>query len=96
MKKNIIPAFTLLVLITIACGSSAPVLTTDAFVKEYGGNPVVYDEIFSLSDCAVLQKKFDTASANNAREEPGTPASKWTTGYMVAANERMKELDCYK
>lgn len=66
------------------------------YFEEYGGRIEAYEEIFSLSDCAKLQEKFDTASENNKREKPGTAGFKWTLGYMTASDDRMKELGCYK
>jgi len=77
------------------CGTNQP-STPDEYVAEYGGNRDVYVEILSLTDCVKLQEQFDIASQNNERETPGTPQFKWTTGYMVAANDRMEEVGCYK
>jgi hypothetical protein len=54
------------------------------------GNPTVYQRIEQTTDCAKLQKEFDTASANHDRT--GDPAS---TEYMAAADDRMREVGCY-
>lgn len=93
----------LLVLATaILIGCSGPTSTpmkadkADKYIAEYGGNRDVYTEILSLTDCKILQEKFDTASANNAREKPGTQQFKWTLGYMTVADDRMKAVGCYK
>ncbi len=59
------------------------------------GNPVVYERIQSLTDCVALQTEFDTAAGNHDRAEAGSSAAEAATGYMEAADERMKELDCY-
>jgi len=89
-------AFIVLLLASLACGSSASTLkTADDYVKEFGGNMDVYNNILSLTDCTLLQEEFDIASENNQRETPGTPEHKQSLGYMTAADERMKELDCY-
>ena len=82
-------------LLIVGCGTKQP-STPDGYVAEYGGNRDVYTLILSITDCAKLQEQFDLASQNNSRETPGTPAFKWTTGYMVAADNTMKEVGCYK
>jgi hypothetical protein len=87
-------AFIVLALASLACGSSAP-KSVDDYLKEYGGNRDVYEKLFSMTDCTSLQNEFDIASENNQAATPGTPQFKQTTGYMVAADQRMKELDCY-
>jgi len=87
-------AFIVLWLASLACGASVP-KTADDYVREYGGNPDVYNRILSLTDCTLLQEEFDIASENNQRTTPSTAEHKETTGYMVAADARMKELDCY-
>jgi hypothetical protein len=57
--------------------------------EEKPGNPAVYQRIEQTTDCAQLQKEFDTANKNHDRT--GDPAA---TGYMVAADERMKAVGC--
>ena len=59
------------------------------------GNPAVYDRINSTSDCDALQREFDTAYANHQRAEAGSDLALAASGYMDAADERMKDLDCY-
>lgn len=59
------------------------------------GDPEVYDRIGSLTDCEAVQAEFDTASANNARETPGSDLAEATLGYMEAAADRLDELGCY-
>src|SRR3990170_4166512 len=94
-------SFTLFLTIVIfsfligGCGTNQP-STTDEYVAKYGGNRDVYVQILSIADCAKLQEQFDLASQNNSRETPGTPEFKWTTGYMVAADNTMKKVGCYK
>lgn len=66
------------------------------FASEYGGNPAVYAEIERTFDCERLQEMFDIAAANNDRAKPGTPAHKWTLGYMSAADARMRAVGCYR
>jgi len=89
-------AFVILCFLSLACGSAAPALkTVDDYVKEYGGNRESYQTILSLTDCASLQEQFNIASENNKRETGGTPQFKVALGYMKAADNRMKELDCY-
>jgi len=94
--KQVILAVIVLCLALLACGAPTPTLkTADDYVKEYGGSRDAFQEILSLTDCAALQAKFDTASANNSRETAGTPLFKVTLGYMKAADQRMKDLSCY-
>src|SRR3990172_823703 len=92
--NKVFVAFIVLLLASLACGSSAP-KTVDDYVREYGGNPDIYNRILSLTDCTLLQEEFDIASENNQGAVAGTAEHKETTGYMVAADARMKELDCY-
>ena len=93
----------LLFVIILACGSSSSGMEQqnelnriEKFLTDYGGEREVYEEIFSLSDCGELQEKFDIAAANNDRETPGTAMFKLTMGYMAAADERMREVECYE
>jgi len=97
MKSYILLAALVLSIAILACGSSAPKpKTADDYIKEYGGSANVYQTILALTDCAELQNQFNTASGNNAREQAGSTNFKATLGYMTAADERMKELSCYK
>ena len=93
--NKVFVAFIVLLLASLACGSSTP-KTVDDYMQEYGGNPDVYNRILSLTDCTLLQEEFDIASENNQRATPGTAEYKETIGYMVAADDRMKALDCYE
>lgn len=95
MKKALLP-LTILLIVSLACGSSAPaVKTVDDYIQEYGGNADVYNHILSLSDCGLLQEQFDIAAGNNANASPGTSEHKESLGYMTAADDRMKALNCY-
>lgn len=82
-----------------ATQTTVPTITPQAraevYVAQYGGNLEVYVEIFTSTDCVFLQEKFDIASTNNANETAGTPQFQWTLGFMMAADERMKEVGCY-
>jgi hypothetical protein len=96
---RVIIALALIALIFFACKSCLPtnsVDTADDYVKRYGGNRAVYQDILTTTDCAILQNKFDTAAANNDRATSGTKEFKWTLGYMTAANDRMSSIGCYK
>jgi hypothetical protein len=59
------------------------------------GAATVYREIATTYDCPRLQEMFDTASANNDREEPLSYLFEATLGYMDAADDRMDALGCY-
>jgi len=52
------------------------------------GNPAVYARIEAETDCAALQREFDTAEAGPARE--------WKVPYMEGADARMREVGCYE
>lgn len=67
----------------------------EQYLAEYGGDLQSYEEIFALTDCALLQDKFDTAAANNDRETPGTPLFRITLGYMTATDQHMRDIGCY-
>lgn len=47
------------------------------------GNPAVYERIAATSGCSALQREFDTAETNGQ------------AGYMAAADERMRKVECY-
>lgn len=68
--------------------------TANDFMQKYGGNPAVYSEILSSTDCSVLQNYFNTAYSNSQSNTPGTQQYKWSLGYMAATNNRMKEIGC--
>jgi len=90
--------FIFLLIITIAlssCSSTPKVISAQSYFDEYGGNIKVFQEILSMTDCNLLQGQFDQASKNNNMYDPGTAQFKYTTGYMVAADTRMKDLGCY-
>ncbi|MDK1030343.1 MAG: hypothetical protein QGD96_13615, partial [Anaerolineae bacterium] len=61
---------------------------------EYGGILDSYIDILSLSDCVLLQEKFEISYSNNQRETAGTALFKTTLGYMTATDEHMRELGC--
>lgn len=71
--------------------------TGDGYMGTYGGNPSVYQRIASDTDCDSLQAQFDQAAANHDRDsEAGDlEAMKWSTGYMSAADDRMRAIGCY-
>jgi hypothetical protein len=94
MKKATL-AFTVLILVSLACGASAPTSAQD-YVNEHGGKLEVYERILNFTDCASLQNEFNQAEANLQLAAPGTAAYKWGIGYMAAADDRMKALDCYE
>lgn len=92
----------ILCLVAVCCFATtsylfpSPPHTTEQYMKEYGGNPDVYNRILTNGDCGSLQAEFNQAATNLELHEPGTPQYKWSVGYMAAANQRMKELNCNK
>jgi hypothetical protein len=95
MNRNLL-ALLILLIASLACGSSSPTLDTpEDYVDAYGGNVDVYRNLLTLTDCTTLQTEFDIAAENNERETAGTPQHRATLGYMTAADARMKALGCY-
>lgn len=56
------------------------------------GNPQVYADIATETDCAELQASFDRAEATHQRGGTWGPIG---TAYMGAADDRMREVGCY-
>ena len=69
--------------------------STHGYLEQYGGSQAVYERIASLSDCGKLQSEFDTASTNHDLSEPGSRQAIQSTGYMAAADDRMRAVGCY-
>lgn len=61
------------------------------------GSPDVYARIAASSDCTALQKEFDQADANGKRDRASgrTEQARWSSGYMDAADARMRQIGCY-
>lgn len=64
--------------------------------EERPGNPEVYRRIEGMTDCAVLQKEFDTAAGNRrfAESQGNQRAAETSTSFMEFTSERMEELGC--
>jgi hypothetical protein len=82
----------LVLILLTACGSQ----NDGNYIDEYGGSSAVYQRIATETDCAALQAEFDQAAANNDAADPGTSQHRQTTGYMRAADDRMREVGCYE
>lgn len=80
MRRMLVVAVT--VLAVAGCSSDKP------------GSQAVYDRISGETGCVQLQQEFDTASASHDRATAGSSAAEAATGYMEAANDRMKSLGC--
>jgi len=61
---------------------------------ERPGSSAVYDRISATTDCDALQREFDTASASHDRATTDDQRE-ITLSYMQAADDRMKEVNCY-
>lgn len=72
----------------IACSS-----TPKAETKP--GNPEVYASIAAQTNCTKLQESFDTSMENHDRYPAGDSRREAPLAYANAADERMKELNCY-
>lgn len=61
------------------------------------GRSEVYDRIASMTDCAALQREFDVAYANHARDAGRGAADLASVdlSYMQAVDARMQDLGCY-
>lgn len=72
---------------------SAPVASSPAD----DGSAAVLSRINSTSDCAALQREFDTAEVHfkQAKTAGDTARRELALKYMGAADERMKQIGCY-
>ncbi|HEX6970266.1 MAG TPA: hypothetical protein VF174_15835 [Micromonosporaceae bacterium] len=66
---------------------------------DFGGRPGAeseYDSIDSLTDCQILQGRFDMYSGlqSSALRRHDTDAAEINLSYMAAVDERMQELGC--
>lgn len=69
---------------------------TEDGAEEYpSGNPEVYRRIGGMTDCAALQAEFDQADENRGNQPAGSEQAEWSTNYMMAADDRMREVGCY-
>jgi peptidyl-tRNA hydrolase len=93
----------------VACGTTGettaesestdkPKTTEAANQESRPGNPKVYARIEAMTDCGQLQEQFDIAEANQFRDidRGRTDLAEASTAYMQAADERMREVGCYK
>jgi hypothetical protein len=93
----------LVLLLLAACSSDSDVEQIDpppmggrGFLDR-PGNAAVYERIAAETDCAELQKEFDTAEANHDRDSGTgkTTAAEIDTSYMEVADARMRAVGCY-
>lgn len=75
--------------------STTAATTTTEAEEERPGNPAVYERIEAMTDCAELQKEFDTAMDNADRYEPGDEQREWSIAYAEAADGQMEQNGCY-
>lgn len=82
---------------TVEVAAEAETTTPEptATPDERPGEATVYAEIEAETDCAALQETFDRGFASTERAEAGSMVHEAGLAYMKAADERMKELDCY-
>lgn len=78
-----------LALVTACNGGSAPTVPANG-----PGNPAVYSRIAGETDCATVQGEFDTAAKAHDGATSGSDTALAATGYMVAAQARIKALNC--
>lgn len=103
-RRDVMAAVLIGVLSVLIGSACSPAPTNDqgddggggnGYYDTYGGSQAVYDRIAALTDCDALQHEFDVAAANNDAAEPGTSQHRQTTGYMAAADDRMRAVGCY-
>ncbi len=61
---------------------------------ERSGDPAVYRRISAATDCAALQREFDTAMDRIEQLPPASKKREVPMDYATTAMERMRELDC--
>lgn len=74
----------ILAVATVACGEA-----------EQLGSAAVHNRIEAMTDCAALQREFDTAYDNADRQPAGSDLSRVSVSYGKTANRRMEEIGCY-
>lgn len=74
--------------------AAGPVDLPQQYVKEYGGDLEVYEEIFTSTDCAELQTFYDSASQSEAAAAPGSAEHRESTGYLTAAEVTLQGVGC--
>jgi hypothetical protein len=93
--NKVITAILVLCLSSLACELDEPdQKPVDEYVKKFGGSDAEYERILSLTDCASLEAEFDQAEENAKRAEPDSEQRNSSIGYMIAADDRMEELEC--
>jgi hypothetical protein len=102
-KKTIYFALAVIVSLCIVCGVAAlainagdPNTRANQYAQEYNGNKDAYYAIFVSTDCTFLQGQFDTAYQSSQTAPAGSIYATRAIGFMKAADERMKEIGCYK
>jgi hypothetical protein len=92
MKKLLVVATFGIVAVAAAQTVAAPATPTAP-----EGNPAVYTRIAALTDCDQLQGEFNVADATGrrARQRGDLATGRATTGYMKAADNRLKAIGCY-
>lgn len=92
---------TLIVIAVLALGALIAGAAAGGGSSEPAARPglqTVYDRIGSMTDCTELQTEFDQASTNHQRDKlrHRLDLMKIDTGYMGAADDRMRAIGCYK
>lgn len=59
------------------------------------GSPAVYERIAALNDCTALQRELEIALGNYDPKNAPTSASPQLS-YAKAADDRMREIGCYR
>lgn len=87
---------TLLVVTLAGCGADTDSSDPATDNNEHSvGSPAVWARIENGTNCTALQREFDIAMDNAEARESGDPFRDLSLMYANAANDRMKEIDCY-
>lgn len=88
--------FIMVLPMSIATAFSSP--RTTEVPSERPGQQTVYDRIAGLTDCSTLQQEFDLAEAHGKRNHQNgkIDLARISTSYMVAVDEQMQKIGCYR
>ena len=65
-----------------------------AYAAQFGGDASIYSHILSLTDCNELRREHERARNNSNKVDHGSPEFRAEIGYMLAATDRLWQLDC--
>lgn len=90
-RTCLVAAAAVSLLAAAGCGSST---SSDPATRP--GSPIVYARIERDTDCVALQREFDTAMDNADARPSGDDLRNASLSYAEAADNRMREIGCYR